>query len=168
MSYVCAKALRISGVDYAPGDAIPDGAIRPERVRALKATGFIGELTEAIAPSADENEKEAIEQVNIPVKAEDGREMEVALVLSAVVKVFEVMQMPEEDAVKEIAGIEDENTLITIHATESRDAVKAAAKSRAVELSTGGKKRQPQAVRSPQRAMQRTKPKIRQKSKGGA
>ena len=30
MSYVCAKALRISGVDYAPGDAIPDGAIRPE------------------------------------------------------------------------------------------------------------------------------------------
>ena len=33
MSYVCAKALRISGVDYAPGDAIPDGAIRPERVR---------------------------------------------------------------------------------------------------------------------------------------
>lgn len=140
MSYVCAKALRISGVDYAPGDAIPDGAIRPERVRALKVTGFIGELTEAIAPSADENEKEAIEQVNIPVKAEDGREMEVALVLSAVVKVFEVMQMPEDDAVKEIAGIEDENTLITIHATESRDAVKAAAKSRAVELSTGGKK----------------------------
>ena len=61
--------------------------------------------------------------------------------LSAVVKVFEVMQMPEEDAVKEIAGIEDENTLITIHATESRDAVKTAAKSRAVELSTGGKKK---------------------------
>lgn len=141
MSYVCAKALRISGVDYAPGDAIPDGAIRPERVRALKATGFIGELTEAIAPSADEKEKEAIEQVNIPVKAENGREMEVALVLSSVVKVFEVMQMPEEDAVKEIAGIEDENTLITIHATESRDAVKTAAKSRAVELSTGGKKK---------------------------
>ena len=104
-------------------------------------TGFIGELTEAIAPSADEKEKEAIEQVNIPVKAEDGREMEVALVLSSVVKVFEVMQMPEEDAVKEIAGIEDENTLITIHATESRDAVKTAAKSRAVELSTGGKKK---------------------------
>lgn len=57
------------------------------------------------------------------------------------VKVFEVMQMPEEDAVKEIAGIEDENILITIHATESREAVKAAAKSRAVELSTGGKKK---------------------------
>lgn len=36
MSYVCTKALRISGVDYAPGDAIPDGAIRPERVRAIK------------------------------------------------------------------------------------------------------------------------------------
>lgn len=141
MSYVCTKALRISGVDYAPGDAIPDGAIRPERVRALKSTGFIGELTEAVAPTAGEKqEKAAIEQVNIPVKAEDGREMEVSLVLSEVVKVFEVMQMPEEDAVKEIAGIEDENTLITIHATESRDAVKTAAKSRAVELSTGGKK----------------------------
>ena len=82
-----------------------------------------------------------IEQVTIPVKAEDGREMEVSLVLSGVVKVFGVMQMPEEDAVKEIAGIEDENILITIHATESREAVKAAAKSRAVELSTGGKKK---------------------------
>ena len=46
-----------------------------------------------------------IEQVTIPVKAEDGREMEVSLVLSGVVKVFEVMQMPEEDAVKEIAGM---------------------------------------------------------------
>ena len=52
-----------------------------------------------------------------------------------------LMQMPEEDAVKEIAGIEDENILITIHATESREAVKAAAKSRAVELSTGGEKK---------------------------
>lgn len=143
MSYVCAKALRISGVDYAPGDAIPDGAIRPERVRALKATGFIGKFTETAALSTDgkQEEKATIEHVTIPVKAEDGREMEVALMLSAVVKVFEVMQMPEEDAVKEIAGIEDENTLITIHATESRDAVKTAAKSRAVELSTGGKKK---------------------------
>lgn len=143
MSYVCTKALRISGVDYAPGDAIPDGAIRPERVRALKTSGFIGELTEEVAPPADKKpeEKVVIEQVTIPVKAEDGREMEVSLVLSGVVKVFEVMQMPEEDAVKEIAGIEDENILITIHATESREAVKAAAKSRAVELSTGGEKK---------------------------
>ena len=136
MSYVCTKALRISGVDYAPGDAIPDGAIRPERVRALKTSGFIGELTEEVAPPADKKpeEKVVIEQVTIPVKAEDGREMEVSLVLSGVVKVFEVMQMPEEDAVKEIAGI-------AIHATESREAVKAAAKSRAVELSTGGEKK---------------------------
>ena len=30
MSYVCTKALRISGVDYAPGDAIPDGAALKE------------------------------------------------------------------------------------------------------------------------------------------
>lgn len=97
MSYVCTKALRISGVDYAPGDAIPDGAIRPERVRALKTSGFIGELTEEVAPPADKKpeEKVVIEQVTIPVKAEDGREMEVSLVLSGVVKVFEVMQMPE-------------------------------------------------------------------------
>lgn len=104
MSYVCTKALRISGVDYAPGDAIPDGAIRPERVRALKTSGFIGELTEEVAPPADKKpeEKVVIEQVTIPVKAEDGREMEVSLVLSGVVKVFEVMQMPEEDAVKEL------------------------------------------------------------------
>lgn len=143
MSYVCAKALRISGVDYAPGDAIPDGAIHPERVRVLKTSGFIGELAEEVEPPADKKpeEKVVIEQVTIPVKAEDGREMEVSLVLSGVVKVFEVMQMPEEDAVKEIAGIEDENILITIHATESREAVKAAAKSRAVELSTGGEKK---------------------------
>ena len=139
MSYVCTKALRISGVDYAPGDAIPDGAIRPERVRALKTSGFIGELTEEVAPPADKKPEEKV--VIEPVKAEDGREMEVSLVLSGVVKVFEVMQMPEEDAVKEIAGIEDENILITIHATESREAVKAAAKSRAVELSTGGEKK---------------------------
>ena len=81
MSYVCTKALRISGVDYAPGDAIPDGAIRPERVRALKTSGFIGELTEEVAPPADKKpeEKVVIEQVTIPVKAEDGREMEVSL-----------------------------------------------------------------------------------------
>ena len=70
MSYVCTKALRISGVDYAPGDAIPDGAIRPERVRALKTSGFIGELTEEVAPPADKKpeEKVVIEQVTIPVK----------------------------------------------------------------------------------------------------
>lgn len=44
MSYVCTKALRISGVDYAPGDAIPDGAIRPERVRALKHPALLESL----------------------------------------------------------------------------------------------------------------------------
>ena len=57
MSYVCTKALRISGVDYAPGDAIPDGAIRPERVRALKTSGFIGELTEEVAPRPIRNRR---------------------------------------------------------------------------------------------------------------
>lgn len=157
MSYVCTKALRISGVDYAPGDAIPDGAIRPERVRALKTSGFIGELTEEVAPPADKKpeEKVVIEQVTVPVKAEDGREMEVSLVLSGVVKVFEVMQMPEEDAVKEIAGIEDENILITIHATESREAVKAAAKSRAVELAQAAEKKAAIGGEKPTRVVQK-------------
>lgn len=72
MSYICRKALSLGGVTYQPGDAIPDGAVLPSRVRSLTSCGYIVEQTdepaaEAAAP-AGENSGSVL---YVPIKGDD-------------------------------------------------------------------------------------------------
>ena len=50
MQYLCAKQLTAGGVEYHPGEIIPDGVILPERSGKLIRSGYISELNLGASP----------------------------------------------------------------------------------------------------------------------
>lgn len=47
MDYICRKQLNLSGKEFFPGEIIPDGTIIGSRIRTLKSSGHISEITES-------------------------------------------------------------------------------------------------------------------------
>lgn len=45
--YMCKKSTKLGGIQYHPGDTIPDEAVLPERVRTLTMFGKIVKLKKA-------------------------------------------------------------------------------------------------------------------------
>lgn len=137
MNYVCVKALRLNGVDFKPGEIIPDGAVRSGRERALKSTGYISEVgdgdgTPVVATQPVVPVGGAIE---VNVKAESGDVMKITLTQDEAVAVFEALQMTVDESVAAIEKESRENVLIMLHSLDARKGVKSAAKSKAIELS---------------------------------
>lgn len=133
MSYICRKALSLGGVTYQPGDAIPDGAVLPSRVRSLTSCGYIVEQTdepaaEAAAP-AGENSGSVL---YVPIKGDEG--LAVPIHVDGAAFIFALQQSTADEAAAMVQDVEDENVLILIHATDSRKSVRAAAKARAAAL----------------------------------
>lgn len=146
MSYICAKALTLGGMPYYPGDLIPDDAVLPSRVRALKTSGYI---TDVAADSAEWAEMPVATgvleaegydgKVVIPIiKDIDGETAEalaVPLTEGEVQMVFAIMQMTVDQAEEEIEKITEEGVLIVLHAADTRAGIKKAAQKRAATLS---------------------------------
>lgn len=134
MSYICRKALSLGGVTpYQPGDAIPDGAVLPSRVRSLTSCGYIVEQTDepaagAAAP-AGENSGSVL---YVPIKGDD--DLAVPIPVDGAAFIFALQQSTADEAAAMVQDVEDENVLILIHATDSRKSVRAAAKARAAAL----------------------------------
>lgn len=141
MSYVCVKPITLLGTAYMPGDMIRDGHILPTRERALLRTGCIAEVTGAAElPVAELVQVETGEEVtfSVPVIQEiDGdtaQVMGVPLTEGDVQHIFSIMQMNAEEAAKAVKDVKNENVLIVLHAADSRNTVKKAAKSQAKAL----------------------------------
>lgn len=141
MSYVCVKPITLLGNAYMPGDLIQDGHILPTRERALLRTGCIAEVTGAAElPVAELVQVETGEEVtfSVPVIQEvDGdtaQVMSVPLTEGDVQHIFSIMQMNAEEAAKAVKDVTSENVLIVLHAADSRNTVKKAAKSQAEAL----------------------------------
>lgn len=133
MSYICRKALSLGGVTYQPGDAIPDGAVLPSRVRSLTSCGYIVEQTdepaaEAAAPAGGNSGS----VLYVPIKGDD--ELTVPIPVDGAAFIFTLQQSTADEAAAMLQDVEDENVLILIHATDSRKSVRAAAKARAAAL----------------------------------
>lgn len=133
MSYICRKALSLGGVTYQPGDAIPDGAVLPSRVRSLTSCGYIVEQTDepaagAAAP-AGENSGSVL---YVPIKGDD--DLAVPIPVDGAAFIFALQQSTADEAAAMVQDVEDGNVLILIHATDSRKSVRAAAKARAAAL----------------------------------
>lgn len=126
MGFVCKQSIALSGVEYHPGDTIPDGIILGNRVRALKRSGHIVEVSEDCPEPA---ESEA--RIQIPVQTDGGDILEVTLTEQEIRHVFSIMQMNAENASAEIQQIQNEDELIVIHAADSRKSVQKAAKEQA-------------------------------------
>ena len=123
MSYICRKALSLGGVTYQPGDAIPDGAVLPSRVRSLTSCGYIVEQTDEPAAGAA-----------APAGENSGSVLYVPIPVDGAAFIFALQQSTADEAAAMLQDVEDENVLILIHATDSRKSVRAAAKARAAAL----------------------------------
>lgn len=141
MNYVCVKPITLFGNDYKPGELIQEGHILPARVRALVLTGCIAEVTgNTELPVAELVQVETGEEVtfSVPVVQEsDGdtaQVMGVPLTEGEVQHIFSIMQMTVEEAAKAVKDVTSENVLIVLHAADSRNTVKKAAKSQAETL----------------------------------
>jgi len=51
MDFICKKGLTLNGKRYAKGDTIPDGEVLESRIRALKSSGYIGDVDSKEAPA---------------------------------------------------------------------------------------------------------------------
>ena len=141
MSYVCVKPITLLGNNYKPGELIQDGHILPSRERALVRTGCIAEVAGGPElPVAELVQVKTGEEVtfSVPVVQEsDGdtaQVMGVPLTEGDVQHIFSIMQMNAEEAAKAVKDVTSENVLIVLHAADSRNTVKKAAKSQAEAL----------------------------------
>lgn len=99
------------------------------------------ELQEYVAELQETSPEAYAGTFMIPVKAEDGegdnaQYISLPMTPEGIVQVVSVMQSKANDGVEAIAGIEDENVLILIHALDSRVTVKNAAKKQAGTLTS--------------------------------
>lgn len=145
MSFVCVKPVNLSGNRYLPGEIIEEGHVLPNRVRALIRTGCIAKVTEAEQiPTAELVQVETGEEVKFTIHviqdADGGtaQMMAVPLTEGEIQHVFSVMQMNVEEAAKAIEDIQSEDILIVLHAADSRQGVKKAARKRAMALTDNG------------------------------
>lgn len=137
--FICAKGLTLGGVAYTPGEDIPAGAVLPSRVRALVRQGYIVAKAEA-APAPAQEPQEPVQvpaPITIPL-TKDGGVYEVVATPEDIITAISVMQLTLEEATKVIETIESEETLILIHALDSRKGIKTAASERAEALEAPG------------------------------
>lgn len=146
MSFLCSKNLTLGGIEYRPGEIIPDGIVLESRVRTLKTAGYIKEMDEAelhegvaeelLFPSGPEG------TVWIPIITDVPGEDDIAQVESLPMTESEIqlaasiLQMKAEEAAKRIETVDSDNVLIFLNACDSRSTVKSAAKKQAGKLST--------------------------------
>ena len=142
MDYICLKPLTLGGVEYKPGDTISFDTVLPARERPLKSYGYIaaanagvstfGSFMAPAAPAMDDGGS-----IEVPIKGA-GEEMSVSISKDTAAFVLSLLQETAEEAVAMIQNVDDENTLILIHATDSRKGVKNAAKAKAASLHPPG------------------------------
>lgn len=144
MGFVCMKPINLSGNQYLPGEMIEDGHVLPSRVSALIRNGCIAKVKTEPLPTAELVQVETGEEVKFSVPVMQDADGETAQVMSVPLtegetqRVFAVMQMNVEEAAKAIEDIQSEDILIVLHAADSRQGVKKAARKRAAALAGNG------------------------------
>lgn len=139
MAYICLKACVLGGVQYGQGDSVPEEAVLPTRATALQRMGYLAEQTPQTGyvemETTPDTEMEGIPDtpILVPVVFSDGS-ADLPMWPEDIRTVFCILQKNAEDASKAIAAVEREETLMLLHAADSRKTVKAAAAARAKAL----------------------------------
>lgn len=153
MGYVAVKALNLCGHKYLPGEHILDEHILPERRRRLVNNNSIAEVHDtdaAIVATGIADVANFDGKIVVPVFQDSAADADAAEVYSIpltegdVQNVFSIMQMNAENAAKAIEETESEDVLIVLHACDSRQTVKRAAKKQAEKLAGNREAEQPE------------------------
>lgn len=127
-SYVCKKPITLSGRLFSCGEIIPSEYIIPERVQTLIRNGYITQINEEF--TEDNIQKQ---EMKIPIIA--GEETsEINIHSDEVVKALKIVQLNQEDAVKEIETVETKESLILIHTLSNKKAVQKAVEAKKSQL----------------------------------
>lgn len=127
-SYVCKKPITLFGRPFSYGEIIPSEYIIPERVQTLIRNGYITQINEEF--TEDNIQKQ---EMKIPIIA--GEETsEINIHSDEVVKALKIVQLNQEDAVKEIETVETKESLILIHTLSNKKAVQKAVEAKKSQL----------------------------------
>lgn len=143
MKLIAQKPCSFGGRQFFIGDDVPE-----ELVASPKTQEKLGVLAiyRGGAVAADNTQELTLEtgkeiiplssgeyatQVSIPIQAENGTQA-LSAAPEAIVEALRIMQMDVKEAEKEIDSAMDENTLIILHACDSRKGIKNACEKRAL------------------------------------
>lgn len=131
MALIAKKPCSFGGENFFIGDEIPADLVNDPSYQEQ-----IGVLSSVDEPSCITGTGNGT--LSIPIikdaDADTAEVLEIKLSEGAVQEVFAILQMDEEHAVEAIGRIENESELIAVHACDSREACKTAAKSRSESL----------------------------------
>lgn len=139
MNYLCKKTCQFGTTLYEKGSIIPESVIAKNRIRTMITNGYIVSVNE-VGETEQLVSKAEIKQLIIPIVKEEGS-FELTINTDYVVNVLKVMQMNTEKAIQEINKIKEEDSLILIHALDSRKEIKDAAEVKATDLKEQKKNR---------------------------
>lgn len=127
--FIAGRPCRFAGVDYSIGDEIPEGVVDPTRTKALIESGHI-------TPAPDFLVRETKEEIKIEVPIKKGEaEYTAELTKAEVQEVFALLQItPQEEAYLIIDGLDNEDFLMVLHASDSRRGVQKRIEARIEEL----------------------------------
>lgn len=132
MSYVCVRPVTLMGNKYFPGDVIDPEHIVPGREKAMKASGRIAEVgTPQNIPA-----REGTVVLTVPITGAEGEQIEVTMDAEAIIQTIRIMQLNAEKAAEAVKDVYNEDVLILLHNTDSRQSVKKAARAQADKLET--------------------------------
>lgn len=131
MTLIAKKPCRFAGRDYFIGDEIPaEAVVDPRGMEKIGIIAIANDL--GAAPAATEVFGGPV-PMNITVHAEEG-DMVLSLSEAALQAVVDVLAGTVPDGEAIISGMTEGDALILLDITDSRKAIKAAAKARAMEL----------------------------------
>lgn len=133
MALIAKKPCSFGGKAFFIGEEVPDELVMDAEYQ--EQLGVISRIAKSLIDDMDKP-REPLFSVPIikDVDADTAEVLGIKLSEGEVQQVFAILQMDEEHAVEAIERVEEENTLIVVHACDSRLACKNAAKQRAETL----------------------------------
>lgn len=153
MALIAKKPCSFGGKAFFIGEEVPDELVMDAEYQ--EQLGVISRIAKSLIDDMDKP-REPLFSVPIikDVDADTAEVLGIKLSEGEVQQVFAILQMDEEHAVEAIERVEEENTLIVVHACDSRLACKNAAKQRAETLTNNSTTKplqtQPRTVKAPQ------------------
>lgn len=128
MNYIALKPCSFGGSPFLIGQEIPEHLVKAERVKYLTDCGIIA--------SYGQTKSTEIGSISVPILSEDGF-ADRSVSVEALSESLKIIQTPSNEAIDQIAGMEDSEVLSLISAFDTRKGVKSAAGNQMESLPKG-------------------------------
>lgn len=140
MRFIAKVPCNFGGKKYYPGNEVPEEAVLSPATQI--SMGVLDEVPNAMFEALEgvlDTSTPDVQVVFVPVLTGDNLVESVPMPAQSVTEAIRLMQLPKEQAVKELAEVDDPNEITIILLCSGNKAVLAAARKRKEELVAGGK-----------------------------